>query len=128
LQNSLKTRGEYAWIIIQDQNYTATILRAFGDDDKKKILLTLASNPKTINEVLTKCNIPKTSGYRKINALINDGIIDACGFGHTEGYRKVPIYISIFSDLKIDFIKNKVTVKIRPNKRLEKSLSKTTFT
>jgi predicted transcriptional regulator len=123
LQSGLRTHSEHTWIIVQDQTYTTTILRAFGDDDKKKILMTLANNPKTINNVLTKCNIPKTSGYRKINSLINDGLIDTCGFVHTEDYRKVPIYASIFSDLKIDVIKNKVTVKIRPNKVLEKHLA-----
>ena len=124
MQSNLRTHNERTWIVIQDQTYTVTILRAFGDDDKKKILMALANNPKTINEVLTKYNIPKTSGYRKINSLINDGLIDTCGFSHIEDHRKIPIYASIFSDLKIDFIKNKVTVKIHPNKGLEKQILK----
>ena len=127
MQSGLRTH-EHAWIVIQDQTYTTTILRAFGDNDKKKILMALASTPKTINAILIKGGIPKTSGYRKINSLINDGLIDTCGFGHTEDHRRVPMYASMFSDLKIDFIKNKVTVKIRPNKSLEKHLGKTIAT
>ena len=128
MQSGLRTHSEHAWIVIQDQIYTTTILRAFGDDDKKKILMALANNPKTVNEVLTKNGIPKTSGYRKINSLINDCLIDTCGYGRAEDQRKVPMYTSIFSDVKIDFIKNKVTIKIRPNKGLEKHLAKTVVT
>ena len=123
MQSGLKiSKNEHAWFTIEDQTYTRTILHAFGDDDKKNILLALANNPKTINEVLTKCNIPKTSGYRKINSLINEKLIVANGFGHSDDNKRITAYVSIFSDLKIDFIKNKVTVKIHPNKSQEKHL------
>jgi len=106
------------WIIIEDQAYTRTILHAFGDDDKKNTLLELAKNPKTINEVLTKCNIPKTSGYRKINSLINDGLIISKGFDYSEDNKRISTYVSVFSDLKIGFMGNRVTIKIRPNKNI----------
>lgn len=120
LQNGLKiSSNEQEWNTIEDQTYTRTILHALGDDDKKNILMTLTTNPKTINEVLTKSNIPKTSGYRKINSLINDGLIVADGFSYNDDNKRIISYVSIFSDLKIDFIKNKMTVKIRPNKNLE---------
>lgn len=121
MQSGLKiSKNEQVWVTIEDQTYTRTILHAFGDDDKKNILMALSTSPKTVNEVLTKYNIPKTSGYRKINSLINDGLIITNGLGHSEDNKRITSYVSIFSDLKIDFIKNKVTVKIRPNKNLEK--------
>ena len=117
MQSGFKiSKNEQAWVTIQDQAYTRTILHAFGDDDKKNILMILASSPKTINDVLTKCNIPKTSGYRKINSLIDGGLIVSNGVGLSEDNKRITTYVSIFSDLKIDFIKNKVTVKIRPNR------------
>ena len=117
------SKNEEGWVIIEDQTRIEIILHALGDDDKKNILMALANSPKTINAVLTRCNIPKTSGYRKINSLINEDLIVASGFGHNDDNKRVTSYISIFSDLKIDFIKNNVTVKIRPNKNLEKSLN-----
>lgn len=121
MQSGLKiSKNEQVWVTIEDQTYTRTILHAFGDDDKKNILMALSTSPKTVNEVLTKYKIPKTSGYRKINSLINDGLIITNGLGHSEDNKRITSYVSIFSDLKIDFIKNKVTVKIRPNKNLEK--------
>jgi predicted DNA-binding ArsR family transcriptional regulator len=110
-----------AWVSIEDPVYTKTILHAFGDNDKKNILMALSS-PKTIHEVLTKCNIPKTSGYRKVDSLITEGLIISKDFGRSEDNKRITAYVSLFSDLKIGFIKNKITVKIRPNKNLEKYL------
>jgi predicted DNA-binding ArsR family transcriptional regulator len=122
MQRNLQTsENEQAWVSIEDPVYTRTILHAFGDNDKKNILMALSS-PKTINAALTKCNIPKTSGYRKINSLINEGLIIAKDFGYSEDNKRITAYVSMFSDLKIGFVKNKMTVKIRPNKNLEKYL------
>ena len=122
MQKELQTsESQQAWVTIEDLAYTGTILHAFGDTDKKNILMTLSS-PKTVHAVLTNCNIPKTSGYRKISSLINEGLIIAKDFGHSEDNKRITAYVSVFSDLKISFVKNKMTVKIRPNKNLEKYL------
>ena len=108
------------WITIESKTRSKTILRALADDDKRSILMTLVNNPRSVSEVLRKCNIPKTSGYRKINSLIKEGLIIKNSSSHKN---KRTRYVSMFSDLKIDFIRKEAIVKIRPNKNLKKRLN-----
>ena len=96
---------------------------ALADDDKRSILMRLVNNPKSVSEVLRSCHIPKTSGYRKINSLIKEGLIIKNDSHHNDGNKGIGVYVSVFSDLKINFIKKEIIVKIHPNKNLKKSLN-----
>lgn len=114
-----KTKDKtHEWLTIENQTLTKVILEAFGDDDKKKILTLLIEQPYIISDVLEKCNIPQTSGYRKINALINDGLLTTDGYVNTADGKKINKYISVFKNVKIDIIKNKITVKVHIGKDL----------
>ncbi|MGI0041606.1 MAG: hypothetical protein ACRD94_06545, partial [Nitrosopumilaceae archaeon] len=57
------------WMTIRDSNIAKTVLEAFGDEDKKKIMSVLMNEPHIVSEVLSLCNLPQTSGYRKINSM-----------------------------------------------------------
>ncbi len=63
------------WVSIHDKEIMQVILEAIGDEDKKMILLAAAHEPKITHDILNECNIPKTSGYRKINSLIDFGLL-----------------------------------------------------
>ncbi|WP_268543297.1 transcriptional regulator [Candidatus Nitrosotenuis cloacae] len=108
----VKTVGGTNWITIENQKLTQIILESFGDDDKKRILSAVNGEAMIISQILDKCNIPQTSGYRKINALIDDGLLTSSGFVSTADGKKVSKYRSIFDNVKIDIIKNKITVSI----------------
>ena len=101
------------WMIIEDKSLTQIILEAFGDEDKKKILTAIINEPRPISVVLDMCNIPQTSGYRKINSLIDNGLIIPVGFVTTSDGKKISTYVSMFENIKIDIIKNKVIVKAK---------------
>lgn len=105
---------EPGWITIRDQARISVILYALGDGDKKKILIALANEPNTISNVLDSCGIAQTSGYRKFNVLINDGLITAKGFC-VVGDKRVKTYVPMFEDLKIRFENNKIIVSVKPN-------------
>ena len=96
-------------------------MHALADDDKRKIMMTLVNNPKSISEVLTKCKIPKTSGYRKINSLIHAGLIRRAGSIHNDNNKQLTTFVAMFSDLKIDFIKKEAIVRIRPKRNFKKT-------
>jgi hypothetical protein len=102
----------YEWLAIEDQRLAKIILEAFGDDDKKKILTLLIEESYVISDILEKCNIPQTSGYRKINALINDGLLTTGGYVDTPDGKKITKYVTVFKNMKIDIIKNRITVKV----------------
>ncbi|MEM3076205.1 MAG: transcriptional regulator [Candidatus Nitrosotenuis sp.] len=106
----IKVTNSESWIVIENPMLTKVILESFGDDDKKKILATLNGESMIISQIIERCNIPQTSGYRKVNALINDGLLLAAGYVTTPDGKKVTKYRSIFDNLKIDIIKNKISV------------------
>ncbi|MEM3169241.1 MAG: transcriptional regulator [Candidatus Nitrosotenuis sp.] len=106
----IKVTNSESWIVIENPMLTKIILESFGDDDKKKILATLNGESMIISQIIERCNIPQTSGYRKVNALINDGLLLAAGYVTTPDGKKVTKYRSIFDNLKIDIIKNKISV------------------
>jgi len=116
------SKNKQMWITIESKTRAKTILRALADDDKRSILMRLVNNPKPVNEALRSCNIPKTSGYRKINSLIKEGLIIRNNSRHNDNNKGVTTYVTVFSDLKINFIKKVPIVKIRPNRNLKKNL------
>ena len=108
--------NEQEWMTIEDQFLTRVVLEAFGDDDRKEILTALLEQPRIISDVLSICNIPQTSGYRKINWLIDNGLLTTHGFITTHEGKRVNKYIPVFENIKINIVKNKVTVKVQLNK------------
>ena len=108
--------NDMEWMTVEDQFLTTIILEAFGDDDKKQMLTALLEQPLIISEVLSICNIPQTSGYRKINWLIDNGLLTIHGFITTSDGKRVNKYIPVFENIKINIVKNKVTVKVQLNK------------
>ena len=108
--------NDQEWMTVEDQFLTRVILEAFGDDDKKQILTALLEQPRIVSEVLSICNIPQTSGYRKINWLIDNGLLATHGFITTPDGKRVNKYIPIFENIKINIVKNKVTVTVQLNK------------
>jgi len=101
------------WMTIKDSNISKIVLAAFGDEDKKKIISVLMNESHIVSEVLEICNLPQTSGYRKINGMISDGLLTVDGYITTTDGKKVNKYISIFENIKIDIVKNNITVKVK---------------
>ncbi|MEX0764764.1 MAG: transcriptional regulator [Nitrosopumilaceae archaeon] len=117
-----KTKEE-EWMTVEDQFLSSVILEAFGDEDKKRILTALLEEPRIISEVLSICNIPQTSGYRKINWLIDNGLLITHGFITTNDGKRVNKHMPVFENIKINIVKNKVTISVQLNKEsMSKSL------
>lgn len=107
--------SDQEWMTVEDQFLTRVILEAFGDD-RKEILTALLEQPRIISDVLSICKIPQTSGYRKINWLIDNGLLTIHGSITTSDGKRVNKYIPVFENIKINIVKNKVTVKVQLNK------------
>jgi len=100
------------WIVIRDIPIMKLILEAFGDDDKKKILVSVFEEPMIVSDILDTCKIAHTSGYRKIRSLISAGLLVSPDEIDQNG-RVVKRYKSLIANLKIDIKKNKVIVKVK---------------
>jgi len=97
---------------ISDPEISQSILKAFSDDEMSKILNASIGEPWIISEILEKLDIPTTSGYRKINSLIKDGLLIKAGSNLTSNNRVVEKYKSLFDNVNIDF-SNKVIVHVQ---------------
>ncbi|MFB5645000.1 MAG: transcriptional regulator [Nitrosopumilaceae archaeon] len=104
------------WITIQDQDLAKIFLESFGDPDKKAILNAVLDKPHIVSDILKNCKIPQTSGYRKINSLINDGLLIPNGQSITSDGKKVTKYETLFNNINIEIEKNTVRVKIQMKK------------
>ena len=104
--------ADYEWIKIEDQLVAELILKAFADDDKKKILDATVDKLRTPVEILDICKIPPTSGYRKIKSLIHDGLLILNGTHLARNERQVREYISALKNIKIDIGKGRLAVKV----------------
>jgi hypothetical protein len=111
--------NENDWIPIIDKSLARIILRAFGDDDKERILRVLAGKPDVISNVLEICKIPKTSGYRKINSLIDDGLLIPTGFASASDGKRITQYVAAFENLQIQIVKNKILIRVQIHKAVE---------
>ncbi|HSG83428.1 MAG: transcriptional regulator [Nitrosopumilus sp.] len=99
-------------LTILESSINQSILKAFSDDEMSKILNASIGEPWTISEILEKLEIPKTSGYRKINTLVEEGLLIKVGEELTENRRSMDKYKSLFDNVNIDF-NNNVTVNVQ---------------
>ena len=100
------------WYTLYDSRISSIILQAFGDPDKKKILECVSSTPQIISDILSNCDLPQTSGYRKINSLINDGLLLQSGYIAKDN-KKINKYVCAFNNLKINIEKSKITIDVQ---------------
>lgn len=112
------TSSQSNWIQIKDPELSRIFLESFADQDKKSIIGSVMDTPLIIANILENCKIPQTSGYRKINFLINNGLLVANGFELAHDGKKVKKYETIFDNVKVDIIKNDIEVKVQLKKSL----------
>jgi len=119
LENSCKLKSKnknVEGIIIKDERIIKTIIEALGDNDKSKILNVVGEDPKIISDILQETKLPQTSGYRKINSLINEGLLVEDDFIYTQDTRKVMKYRTLLDNMKINIIKNKMSILVQMKK------------
>jgi hypothetical protein len=101
------------WIEIRDPSLSKIFLESFADSDKKSILVSVMEDPMIISNILERCKIPQTSGYRKINTLINYGMLISNGHELSRDGKKIKKYETVFTNIKMDVVKNSIMVKVQ---------------
>ena len=114
-ENIFQTKSKKSkdqWYTLSDSYVNTVILQAYGDMEKKKIIESVSESPKIINDILKDCGLPRTSGYRKINSLIDDGLIYQSDQIIVDN-KKINKYACAFTNLKINIEKNKLSVDVQ---------------
>ena len=119
----IKKSDESYSVKIIDKNLIELILELCGDSETRKILTCLFDNDLTIPQILNESKVPKTSGYRKIENLIINGLILESGKILSES-KRISNYKCVFDEIKIGMKKNDVIVQGIINKKIfDKSTS-----
>jgi len=119
----IKKREHDYNVIIVDTELSDLILELFSDSEARKIISSLLENEYTIPQVLKESKVPKTSGYRKIENLIINGLIIESGKVLSES-KKISKLQCVFQEIKLDIKKEKIIVSgIVSKKMFEKSTS-----
>jgi len=113
-----KTEKKEEWVTIQDQELSKILLETLGDEDKKKILGTVLNKTMIVADILKESKTPQTSGYRKINSMISNGILISNGFELSKDNKKIKKYETVFQNIKMDIQENSTIVKIQLKKHL----------
>lgn len=92
---------------IINQNLIDSLIILCGDNETRLILSCLFDNELTIPQILSESKIPKTSGYRKIENLIINGLIVESGKVLSES-KRISKYKCVFDEIKIEMKKNDI--------------------
>ncbi len=119
----IKKREHNYNVIIVDAELSDLILELFSDSESRKIISSLLENEYTIPQILKESKVPKTSGYRKIENLIINGLIIESGKVLSES-KKISKLQCVFQEIKLDIKKESIIVSgIISKKMFEKSTS-----
>jgi hypothetical protein len=99
------TKGR-RWILIENSELAELILATYGDKDKRIILEVAFTNPSVILDILEATRIPKSSGYRLINQLVENGLLTEQGYSESLDGKKVNKYTALFERVKIEIDTN----------------------
>lgn len=112
LITELDSETSEIWLVIKNQYLTELILKTFADQDKKAIMDLIRDEPETIPKILERCKIPNTSGYRKMNQLIDEKMVMATGMTETFEGKRAILYKSVIQRIQILINGDEVIVKI----------------
>ena len=119
----VKIKNDKFLVTIIHQHLRDLILEVFGDIETRKIITALLEKEYTIPQILKESKIPKTSGYRKIENLILNGLIIESGkvLSESKGISKLQC---IFEEIDLKIKKDKIEIIGVVNKKIfEKSTS-----
>jgi len=100
------------WMTLENQELVDLILDSYGSKEKRMILNTALKFPNVTLEILEQCNIPKSSGYRIISELVEDGLLTEEGYAKTSDGKTVSKYTALFEKVKIEIEGNEIQVQV----------------
>jgi len=105
--------------VVDNPKTVKKIMRVLGDVDSSKVINYLLFNTSTIQNIAKKMRIPTTSGYRKIDEMIELGMIVENGYVISKSTgRKIKKYTSPFKSISIVIDKSTPMIDFVPKKDL----------
>jgi len=102
--------------VIDDVKRVQQIMECIGDKDMMLIINDVTNKSKLVSEILKSCKLPQTSGYRKINKLVDLGLLIMSGYHIGIDSRRMFKYTTSFESIGVFMEKGKSKVKVKPKK------------
>lgn len=100
-------------VTLYDPKIIEIILNMLGDKDHRKILDMLIDKSLTPQEIQNRIDIPQASAYRKIEALVNTGLIVEDEKIYGNNGRPAIKFTTLYRGLDMSIVKNRVTVQVK---------------
>lgn len=109
-------RGKIRSIIVKDKDFTRLLMETYGNEEKKKILIALAETSMTLSALINKTGLPKTTGYRLIGLLLQNGLLsksdDFEKVEDTKKIQKIPKYKTTIPLMDMHIRKNEIEIEL----------------
>ncbi len=99
-------------MVIDEPKWTG-ITQIYNDQDSRNIVKTVMAESKVIATIINECNLSQSSGYRKINRLIDFRLLLEVGYVMLENGIWVSKYTTPFDKIKNIIIKDEEKIVIR---------------
>ncbi len=102
--------------IIEKRDLVHKIMEHIGDNDMMLIMNEVMTKPKLVSKILQACKLPQTSGYRKINKLVDAGLLVISGHDIGPDGRQIFKYTTSFDSISVFIEGGKSKIRIKPKK------------
>ena len=101
-------------IIIKPDDLKQSILTTLADNEMKQILDVTTHTIKSVNDIVIETGISRTSAYRKINWMLEQGLLGVMKITITDG-KKMSLFQSTLKSININYENTQVTVEVEKN-------------
>lgn len=105
-------------LIVGDEPAKQRILSAMADEYSRKILTATTEIPMSALELSKKYEIPITTVYRRIEELVEAGLIAAVKSGRTTDGKWYDLYRSLLKRIDVSFEKGEVRIDVMVNEHV----------
>ncbi|HUK26816.1 MAG TPA: helix-turn-helix domain-containing protein [Candidatus Acidoferrales bacterium] len=105
-------------MIVSDEPAKQRILAALADEYSRKILTATIQDPMSALELSKKYEIPITTVYRRIEELVEAGLLAAVKSGRTTDGKWYDLYRSLLRRIDVGFEKGDVRIEVMVNEHV----------
>lgn len=101
-------------MIISGKRLTSAILSALADEEMVRILNFCMYNAKSTNEIITDCEIPHTTAYRKVKWLVDENLIFVDRIIITQEGKKYSMFLTVYKSFNVRYDQNQISIDAEP--------------
>ena len=105
-------------MIVTEEQAKQKILSAMADEYSRKILTATIEEPLSALELSKKYEIPITTVYRRIEELVEAGLLAAVKSGRTTDGKWYDVYRSLLRRIDVSFEKGDVRIEVSVNEHV----------